>query len=311
MKLFFLILLPFFSFAQASTYEPGDSTWLTSSDTGKVKVYKGDKLIKIVNKYPKILKDKSGHTFRLYEGTPYVGDSCPYTYVDVVDPGAGGSVHLDDAQVIAYGYSDTIESRWIDTLKAHGRTIHYTNQSNMEYTKGELDSFRAACIYGRIIEKPKCHITCSLFIDMLYYMKVNNCGEMVEDTEAGKHWYHFMNGVFIGEYPYHDSIMNHFDPAHINRYIEKPKYDTIGPFWKQVSDLTPSYNPVMAMQLYEVRKYENEWITIDPNYKLPNGGTTLMGSLPVQRAIPHHFAWLDIKKKPFKLFVWNDKTLAP
>lgn len=169
MKLFLLILLPFFSLAQASTYEPGDSTWITSNDTSKVKVYKGNRPVRIV---------------------------------------------LDGL------LSETLTQAYIDTLKAHGKTIHYTNGGSSEY-------------------------------------------------------------------------------------VPPPKYDTIGPFWKQVSDTTAGYNSVMAMQLFEVRVYKNEWITVDPNIVSANGSTTLMATYPEQRAFPHHFAWLDIKKKPFKLKVWE------
>jgi hypothetical protein len=93
------------------------------------------------------------------------------------------------------------------------------------------------------------------------------------------------------------------DPSFIDskttRWREKPKYDTLPPVWKQVSDTTPGYNPVMAMQLYEVRVYKNEWITdlqpIDGGYY--DNGKKL-------QAIPYHLKWLDIHKKPFKLKVW-------
>jgi hypothetical protein len=71
---------------------------------------------------------------------------------------------------------------------------------------------------------------------------------------------------------------------------DKPKYDTIGPIWKQVSDTTPGYNPVMAIQVYEVRVYTTEV-----------GGKQDGSPFP----FPHHFAWLDLKKKPFKLYVWQ------
>lgn len=167
MKLFLLILLPFFSLAQASTYEPGDSTWITSSDTGKVKVYKGNRPVRIV---------------------------------------------LDGLLI------ETLTQAYIDTLKAHGKTIHYTNGGSVEY-------------------------------------------------------------------------------------VPPPKYDTIGPFWHQVSDTTAGYNPVMAMQLFEVRVYKNEWITKDPNI-IKGGPPSYMEVPKEQQLTPHHFAWLDIKKKSFKMKVW-------
>ncbi len=149
MKLLFLILLPFFSLAQQSTYEKGDSTWLTSSDTSKVKVYKSGGLI--IN-------------------------TC---------------------------LSETAIQSYIYTLKSKGKTIHCTNKEDS--------------LYG------------------------------------------------------------------------KPKYDTSGPVWKQVSNTGPGYNPVMAMQMYEVRVYK----------AYTNG----MGSI---YQLPEHFAWIDMGKKRFKFKVWEN-----
>lgn len=107
------------------------------------------------------------------------------------------------------------------------------------------------------------------------------------------------------------------DTGKVKVYKEPPreKYDTIGPSWHQVSDTTSGYNPVMAMQLYEVRVYKNDWITIDPNILSMDAtgqvvSSTLMGTYREQTLIPHHFAWLDLKKKPFKLTVWEDKFIA-
>lgn len=159
MKLLFLILLPFFPFAQATTYEPGDSTWLTSSDTAKVKVYK---------------------------------------------------------------------------------------------------------------EKPN---------DTLFIGRIKS--------------FYLINMEILG-----------IDTVYYNKPIFREKYDTIGPFWKQVSDTTPGYNPVMAMQVYEVRIYKNEWIMVDPNIKSANGTTTLLAPYRENILQPYHFAWLDIKKKPLKFKVW-------
>lgn len=162
MKLLFLILFPFFSFAQQSTYQKGDSTWLTSSDTGKAKVY------------------KNGNSFCHYKGIPYyIGDLRPDTFIGLV-----------------------------------------TNFGDSVYRNGE-----ATKLYD------------------LY------------------------------------------------------KYDTIGPFWKQVSDLSPHYNPVMVVELYEVRVYKSPITQGRKEDGWPG-------------AIPYHFAWLDNKKKKFYLAVWEDKTLA-
>lgn len=231
MKLLLLVFFPFFSIAQDSTYEPGDSTWLTSSDTGKVKVYK-------------------------------------LTHRMLMDPGAGGGVHFDNAQVIAYGYSDIIEPRWIDTFKAHGKTIHYTNKGNVVYKEEGRPNYNVS---GKEKE-----------------------AESVYDI-----------------YPDPISI-------YLNYTDELPppaKYDTIGPFWKQVSDTTAGYNPVMAMQLYEVIELVNDWVKSPPKknpvkiVKDKNGEEFRLYESTFY--IEKHYAWLDIKKKPFKLFVWNDKTIAP
>lgn len=154
MKLFILILFPFFSFAQASTYEPGDSTWITSSDTSKVKVY----------------KEKTKNVY-VTSAAIYEGDS-----------------------VLFYK---------LKSLPAKGTLLY------------------------------------------------NKMGQ---------------------------------------GFVISSKYDTIGPFWKQISDTTSGYNPVMAMQLYEVRVYKN--------------------GLAGPGLLPSHFAWLDLKRKPFKLNVWEDKTLS-
>jgi len=193
MKLLILILLPFFSFAQGTTYEPGDSTWIVSSDTGKVKVY----------------KYFVGH-----------GETC-----------LAGSI------------------RWIDSLKAHGIPMHLTNQGSVRY---DVDNPLKS------IEAP---IRCLFIPDK----------KIITDTA---------------------------DPSFIDskttRWREKQKYDTLPPVWKQVSDTTPGYNPVMAMRLYEVRQRIIFLSMVGPD-----------------KIVMAHFAWLDIHKKPFKLFVWKDKTLEP
>lgn len=68
------------------------------------------------------------------------------------------------------------------------------------------------------------------------------------------------------------------------------KTDTLGPIWKQISDTTPGYNPVMAMHLYEVVGYDR-------------GDKDCMNCPLLQI----HLAWLDINKKLLKLKVWRDK----
>lgn len=185
MKLLILLLLPFFSFAQATTYEPRDSTWITSSDTTKVKVYKD-------------LNQKWDSCYKL------------------------SSIYV-----------------------AEGRST-YKLAAHSEKWEGHADS------------KPSPNFTI-------------RCECIPPDVT---------------------------------------KYDTIGPVWKQVSDLTPGYNPVMAMQLYEVRVYKSEWISVNPNKVSANGSTTLLAPHPEQATIPFHFKWLDIKKHPFRLAVWEDKTLS-
>lgn len=245
MKLFFLIFLPFLSLAQASTYEPGDSTWITSSDTGKVKVYK--------------IKD---------------------------------------------------DSTWLKVWTSFKTT--------------PIDTFRAACIYGRlIIDTFINHGECGWYLLPQPSPKISISGKDLLEAaifkEEGLPNYRAISDIKEAESVY-DVFTNPLQalesPIHCLISNDKPKYDTIGPFWKQVSDITPGYNPVMAMQLYEVRVYRNEWITVDPNALSMDAtgqvvGSTLMATYREQTLIPHHFAWLDIKKKPFKLFVWNDKILAP
>lgn len=198
MKLLFLTLLPFLSIAQDSTYEPGDSTWITSSDTGKVKVYK--------EKYQTAI------------------------------------IRIDGKDELVYGglLSNVILQKGIDSLIAHGKTIHYTNKGNVVY------------------------------------------------KEKGR--------------------PNYNVSGYLNYTDEPPpvKYDTIGPVWKQVSHTGPGYNPVFAMEVYEVRIYNNEWVAdlqpMDGGYY--DNGRKLQG-------IPYHFAWLDLGKKPVKYKVWQDKITEP
>lgn len=184
----------------------------------------------------------------------------------------------------------------------------------------------------------KADTVCRVWYDFSYHMKTNKDGELVEDKEGNKHWYHYVNGEYAGECGYGNRnrcpyrVTSPYDVIYVNdplkilatsnsclvthpkqiapsastdlshidafttHWTEKPKYDTIGPVWKQVSDTTPGYNPVMAMQLYEVRVYKSYTIARGPTHTLPE--------------IPEHFAWLDIKKKSFNLAVWEDKTLS-
>lgn len=67
-----------------------------------------------------------------------------------------------------------------------------------------------------------------------------------------------------------------------------PKTDTIGPQLRLVSDTAHEHwNGVSAMWVYEVRIYE--------------------GIYYAQGLLPKHFCWLDTKKKPVKLKVWEIK----
>lgn len=68
--------------------------------------------------------------------------------------------------------------------------------------------------------------------------------------------------------------------------VEKGKIDTIGPQLCLVSDTSHDHwNGVSAMWVYEVRIYTT------PYY--------------AQGWLPKHFCWLDSKKKPFNLKVWQ------
>lgn len=225
MKLLLLIFFPFFSIAQDSTYEPGDSTWLTSSDTGKVKVYK--------EKYQTAI------------------------------------IRIDGKDELVYGglLSNVILQKGIDSLIAQGKTIHYTNKGNKEYDElsGGEGWKKMAAKFTKVIERK----------DVVYDV-----------------------------YPDPVSIyLNHTDELPL-----RPKYDTIGPFWKQVSDTTAGYNPVMAMQLYEVTELVNDWVKSRPKknpvkiVKDKNGEEFRLYESTFY--IEKHFAWLDLKKKPFKFKVW-------
>lgn len=216
MKLILLILLPFFSIAQDSSYEPVNSTWITSSDTGKVRVYK--------EKYQTAI------------------------------------IRIDGKDELVYGglLSNVILQKGIDSLIAHGKTIHYTNKGNVVYKEEGRPNYNVS---GKEKE-----------------------AESVYDI-----------------YPDPISI-------YLNYIDESPpaKYDTIGPFWKQVSHTGPGYNPVFAMEVYEVRIYNNEWIT---DLQPLDGGYYDNGKK--QQLIPYHFAWLDLGKKPVKYKVWQDKITEP
>lgn len=66
------------------------------------------------------------------------------------------------------------------------------------------------------------------------------------------------------------------------------KMDTVGPQLRLVSDTAHDHwNGVSAMWVYEVRIYE--------------------GIYYAQGFLPKHFCWLDSKKKPFNLKVWEIK----
>lgn len=267
MKLLILILFPFLSFAQQSTYEQGDSTWVTSSDTGKVKVYREGRIVKVVNKKPKTVKDKHGNTFRLYEGLPYVGDASPYRFVDEID------------------------SSWIDSLKAHGKTIHYTNKGNVVY-KGDTTRKRTISIPDT---------TDPAWADSKTLHLTERGATIVDTTIKNTKEAPSIYDV----YPITNPLQALESPMRCLFIPDKRKYDTIGPIWHLVSDTAVGlYNNVIAMQVYEVVVYKNEWIMVDPNIKSANGITTLLAPFRQEVLQPYHFAWLDNKKKSLKLKVW-------
>lgn len=122
--------------------------------------------------------------------------------------------------------------------------------------------------------------------------------------------------LLSGSILYHDATMNAKDEMHIYKDGEPtlynyvgPKYDTIGPMWRQVSDTSNGWNPVSSMRVYEVRVYKNEWITVDPNiYSTDKNGVetvTAMATHREERAIPRHYGWLNSKKQPLTLAVWS------
>lgn len=196
MKLLLLLLIPFFSIAQDSTYEPGDSTWITSSDTGKVKVYKKK------NKCP------FGKMHRpAFNDSYWVQFAGCYTKkeIKVLD-----SIFLDYMHSMGV-VGSTVKSK----PNSDSRTIHYTNRGNKVY-----DELCVGETWNKMAEK----------------------------------------------------------------YETAAKYDTIGPSWKQVSHIGPGYNPVFAMEVYEVRVYKS--------------------GLAWPELIHLHFAWLDLGKKTVKYKVW-------
>ena len=74
-----------------------------------------------------------------------------------------------------------------------------------------------------------------------------------------------------------------------------PKYDTIGPMWRLISDTAAGHwNPASAMQVYEVRK-------ADPYFTFK----TKPGEKKTLYLDWKHYAWLNSNKKPLKLAVWR------
>lgn len=70
------------------------------------------------------------------------------------------------------------------------------------------------------------------------------------------------------------------------------KYDTIGPMWRLVSDTAVGHwNPVSAMRVYNVRKYESQYVDL--------------GGEKHSLVTPKHYAWLDSNRKPLKQAVWR------
>lgn len=331
MKLLLLLLIPFFSIAQDSTYEPGDSTWITSSDTGKVKVYKYNThhqtgVVKMGDSYwfgiyPVYTMPTGNYNVKVGPFPTQQSDTNTPRYDGYLDPSSVKPIKiksfkapvnkcplgktwrprfdddywvelegcytkkkikaLDDAITRHYkempanppnqryrifeSLDSSATQALVDTLKAHGRTIHYTSKGNKVYDElcGGEGWKKMAAKFTKVIERK----------DVVYDI-----------------------------YP---------DPVSIySNYTDEPappaKYDTIGPVWKQVSDTGPGYNPVFAMEVFEVRVYNNEWVT---DLQPMDGGYYDNGKK--QQLIPYHFAWLDLGKKPVKYKVWQDKTIEP
>jgi hypothetical protein len=79
--------------------------------------------------------------------------------------------------------------------------------------------------------------------------------------------------------------------------VEIQKYETIGPVLRLVSDTAHDHwNGVSAMWVYEVRVYEK--VSFALNLRT-NEQETIWGH-------PKTFKWLDSKKKPLSLKVWED-----
>jgi hypothetical protein len=70
---------------------------------------------------------------------------------------------------------------------------------------------------------------------------------------------------------------------------QKQKYDTIGPVWRLVSDTIHFWNLASAMQVYEVVQKVRK-------YRLDEGSVISW----------KHIEWLDSKKKPLTLKVWEE-----
>lgn len=272
MKLLIFILLPFFSFAQATTYWSwdkknissqlhdyyGDSIILNGGANGKwlVRFRKANDKDSIADVswdgiYDTLIKINKYKEANTRQSTYEQGDSI-------------WLVSLDTSKVKVYK-TDDISPKLVDSLKARVKTIPSTNQGYRIYKETE-----ALSVYDdnplKAIESP-------------------------------------MRCLFTPDKK--EIIVDKNDPSWIDsktmNWTEKPKYDTIGPFWKQVSDTTCGYNPVMAMQVYEygiLEKHNNTEGVIDPYARF--------GFKYQEWTILKHVGWLDIKKKPLKYKVWQN-----
>lgn len=419
MKLFILIFFPFFSFAQQSTYKPGDSTWIVSMDTGKVKVSRTIITDPVLDATLILYtKDKSGQkhyiennkgTIRFDNyGTPqcqmFVYDrhtamwdtlyeeprwhetgltqtsfneaignfgmypESTFNPYDTLPKEIGKWSYKDKHSgiITIYDVLKQDSAKKCMILSGDSRIASYLldgNKTIVEYKSGEIWEFTNDGSKPAF-KRPWWHRYRAWNVDTTGVEIVTTQEDGVqifgEDSSSGYTiGYNTVDSAWLAdvriytskpaEYTYDEVYYGRYqikpsehwvirDPKtgewkesdkngkiihtpqskEIYRrengkpYIDKPKYDTIGPVWKLISHTGPGYNPAMAAQVYEVRVYKNEWVTVDPNRHSADGySTTLLGTLPQEKSIPHHFGWLGVDKKPLQYKVWEYKTSEP